>query len=777
VNPHSAHPAPASEVEPRGLTEAEVLDRRRRVGLNSVPEQRSSLGKIFVKKLIGPVPWMLEAALILELVQRRWVEGGIVAVLLFFNAALSFFQERRAQGALDLLRQRLKVLARVRRQDVWIALPAEELVPDDVVHIRLGDFVPADVRLSRGAALVDQSALTGEAEPVEVQAGSTVYAGSVVRRGEATGTVTAIGAQSYYGKTAQLVGSAKSASQLEHLIRGIVAYLIVLDAAIAVLVLVDAVARTLPLFDILPFVLMLLVASVPVALPATFTLASALGAFELASKGVLVTRLSAVEEAAAMEILCSDKTGTLTQNRLTLVGIHPRAPFTEDQLLDFAALACDEAGQDPIDLAILARRTPPAAMRRLTFVPFDPATKRASANVQVAGETVTVVKGAPLAVAPLVGGSSAADHAAIAKAGERILAVAVGSEQNLRLAGFLGFRDPARGDSKDLVRELHQLGVRLLMITGDALPTAVAVAGELEIGARVCGRVQTGSPLDCDVFAGVLPEDKFTIVRSLQASKRVVGMTGDGVNDAPALKQAEVGIAVENAVDVAKAAASIVLTKPGLAGVVAAVQVGRRIYQRMLTYTLNKIVKTLEVGLFLGIGFFLTGTMVVTPRQILLLLFTNDFVTMSIASDRVTVSPSPERWNVRRLIVAGVMLALGWLTLSLGAIGIARWGARLPMSTVQTVGFLVLVLGGQANVYLVRERDHFWHSRPGFWLLFASALDLIFVTVIVTRGWLMPAIPGHFAALAVLATLGFLVLLDAIKVRLFRTRSDSTTRL
>ena len=294
------------------------------------------------------------------------------------------------------------------------------------------------------------------------------------------------------------------------------------------------------------------------------------------------------------------------------------------------------------------------------------------------------------------------------------------------------------------------------------------MARELGIGSRVCGRDRAASPLDCDVFAGVLPEDKFTIVRSLQASKRVVGMTGDGVNDAPALKQAEIGIAVESAVDVAKAAASVVLTRPGLAGVVAAVEVGRRIYQRMLTYTLNKIVKTLEVGLFLGIGYFLTGTMVVTPRQILLLLFTNDFVTMSIASDRVTISRKPERWNVRALIVSGVTLALGWLVLSIGTISVARWGLRFPIPLVQTMGFLVLVLGGQANVYLVRERGHFWRSRPGSWLLVASTLDLAFVIVLVTRGWLMASIPAHIAGLMVIATGSFLVLLDAIKVRLFR---------
>jgi H+-transporting ATPase len=758
-----------TETEPRGLTATEAAERLARFGANSVPEPRSSTAKVLLKKLTGPVPWMLEAALVLEIVQGRRVEAAIVAVLLLFNAVLSFFQERRAQGALDLLRRRLKVFARVRRDDVWTVVPADQIVPGDLVHVQLGDLVPADLRLGRGAVLLDQSALTGESAPVEAEAGSTAYAGSVVRRGEATGVVAATGASSYFGRTAELVGMAKSASHLEELIRGIVGYLIALDGVIALAVVINAAARSFPLLDVVPFVLMLLVASVPVALPATFTLAGAIGALDLASRGVLVTRLTAIEEAAAMEVLCSDKTGTLTQNKLTLVGLYPRPSFTDAQLLEFAAAACDEAGADPIDLAILARQPGTSRPARLSFVPFDPTTKRASAVVQIGGEALTIVKGAPLAVGGLVHSAPLDSEPRPAEEGERLLAVAVGQGSELRLAGHLGFRDPLRDDSKDVVRALGELGVRVLMITGDALPTAAAVARELELGARVCGRERASSPRDCDVFAGVLPEDKFTIVRALQGNRQVVGMTGDGVNDAPALKQAEVGIAVESAADVAKAAASVVLTKPGLGGVLDAVEVGRRIYQRMLTYTLNKIVKTLEVGLFLGIGFFLTGGMVVTPRQILLLLFTNDFVTMSIASDRVTVSRTPERWNVRALIVTGISLAVGWLVLSLGTIAFARWRLGLPMPMVQTAGFLVLVFGGQANVYLVRERRHFWHSRPGSWLLLASVLDLAFVTLLVTKGWLMAPLPGFLVALTAAATVCVVILLDAIKVRVSRT--------
>jgi H+-transporting ATPase len=415
-------------------------------------------------------------------------------------------------------------------------------------------------------------------------------------------------------------------------------------------------------------------------------------------------------------------------------------------------------------------------MQRVSFAPFDPATKRASAVVKRGEETIVVVKGAPQVIAALVGVDLTAAVAALAVKGDRVLAVAAGPEHRLAVAGLLGFRDPPRDDSQSLVRDLRDLGVRVLMVTGDAAPTAAAVARELEIGARVCGRERAGSPIDCDVLAGVLPEDKFNLVQALQRSKLVVGMTGDGVNDAPALKQAEVGIAVANAADVAKAAASIVLTQPGLRGVLAAVETGRRIYQRMLTYTLNKIVKTIEVALFLAIGFFVTGAMVVTPRQILLLLLTNDFVTMSIASDRVSASRTPERWNVRALVASGLALASGWLGFSLTALAIVRWRLGLPLPTVQTLAFLVLVSGGQANVYLVRERGHFWRSRPGGWLMLASALDLLAVTLLVTRGWLMA--PVSVAAVGVVAggALASLVVLDGLKVRIFRWQEELRSR-
>jgi H+-transporting ATPase len=758
----------------QGLTSAEAAARLATYGPNAVPERRSSAARGFLAKVSGPVPWMLEAALVLEIALRKVVEALIIVLLLLLNATISVVQERRARDALALLRAQLRVVSRVRRDGVWAERPAEEIVPGDLVHVRVGDFVPADLVLESGRVLLDESSLTGESAPVEAQAKATAYSGSVVRRGEATGRVTSTGARSYFGKTVELVGAAKTTSHLETLILSIVKYLIAVDGALAAAVFAGALAFHMALADVVPFVLMLLVASVPVALPATFTLAGALGALELSSRGVLVTRLAAIEEAAAMQVLCSDKTGTLTQNSLSLASRCPAFGQDEGELLRLAALASDEATQDPLDLAIL-RAAGPFTTERVQVTPFDPATKRAEALVRENGVLVRVVKGAPKAVASLVaeGWDPSADVARLGAAGERVLAVVAGPEGALRPMGLLGFLDPPREDAPALIRDLRALGVRVVMVTGDAAATAEAMAKQLGIGDRV-GSDPSAAAVS-DVLAGVLPEDKLRVVRALQSGGAVVGMTGDGVNDAPALKQAEVGIAVSTATDVAKAAASLVLTTPGLRGVVVAIETGRRIYQRMMTYTLNKIVKTFEVALFLTIGFFATGALVTTPRLVLLLLLTNDFVTMSIAGDRVVGSRLPDRWRVRSLVVTALALASGWLAFSLATLFVARALFRLTFEQTQTLAFLVLVFGGQANVYVVRERRRFWRSMPSPWMLAATSADLLLVGTLATTGTLMAAVPLTLVLAVLTAALAAALLIDEAKIAFSRGESESSS--
>jgi H+-transporting ATPase len=775
----AANLEPKQNVQHRGLTREQAETRLREFGPNTVREAKPHAFLAIAGKFWAPVPWMLEATIVLELILGKRPEAIIIGLLLVFNAGLGFVQEKRAQNALALLRKRLPVQARVLRDGEWQLLAAAELAPGDFIHVRMGDVMPADVRLTDGHMLLDQSSLTGESVPLEAGPDKSAYAGSVVMRGEASGEVIATGARTYFGKTAELVRTAKTVSHLQAIIFTIVKYLVMLDAVLVVILLLYAGLAHMPMTEMLPFALILLVASIPVALPATFTLATALGSVELASNGVLVTRLSAIEEAAAMEVLCSDKTGTITQNRLTVAALQPYAPYTENDLLRFAMLASDAASQDPIDLSILAaansRDIDVTSWQKLELIPFEPATKLSEAILTKSSQRCRAIKGAPEAVANRLKSvpNYSPDVERLAAQGYRVLAVAAGPDDDLRFVGLLALEDPPRNDSKTLIQSLHDLGVRVIMITGDGLATARAVATRVGIGGRAVEpkaleKEAAAEVLQSDVFAGVYPEDKFHIVQALQRAGTVTGMTGDGVNDAPALKQAEVGIAVANATDVAKAAASLVLTNPGLTDIVAAVKTSRRIYQRMLTYTLNKIIKTIEIALLLSVGVMLTGSFVITPLLIVVLLFTNDFVTMSIATDTVSYSQQPDRWHIRSLIMIGLALAGLVLIFSFGILLAGRDWLQLALPKLQTLVFITLVFTGQGTVYLVRQRGHFWNSRPSKWLLLSSVGDIAVVSVLATRGILMAAIPPQLVFTVLIVCACYLTVTDFVKVGLLR---------
>ena len=762
-----------------GLTTAEAQARLKQFGQNVIPEEKSRPILLFLGKLWGPVPWMLEISVLLELLTGHDTQVAIISLLLFFNAFISFYQENRSQNALALLKKKLSIQVKVRRDGIWQTVPSQELVPGDVIHLRVGDFIPADIDLLEGSLSVDQSSLTGESLPVEIESGKKAYAGSMVQRGEAGGQVTAIGTRTFFGKTAELVRTAKTPSHLEAIILGIVRYLVALDVLLVGGVLVYSWLHAISFTDSIPFALMLLVASVPVALPATFTLASALGARELVANGVLITRLTAIEEAAAMDVLCSDKTGTITQNLLTLSSIVPYGSHTEDDVLRLAAISSDEASQDPIDLAILKaahdRSLFEKEPERIEFIPFDPLTKRTEVLALLEGVRTRIVKGYPRLVAAMAYNtpdpSAAVD--ALAQQGYRVIGIAEGSEERLEFVGLIGLYDPPRKDSKDLIESLRDLSVKVIMITGDSRATARAISSQVGLGDSVCSADEFRKKImentfDCSVVAGVLPEDKFRLVQNFQKGGHVVGMTGDGVNDAPALKQAEVGIAVSNATDVARAAASAILTNQGLSDVLAAVRIGRQIYQRMLTYTFNKIIKTFQIALFLSLGLFLTGYFVTTPRLVVLLLFANDFVTMSLASDNVSYSHKPESWRIKPLVAGALVMAAAWLIFSFGILFLGHEVYRLDLVQLQTLVFVMLVFSGLANVYLVRERGPFWKSRPGTPLILATIADVFVVALLAAQGILMGPISITIIATLAGLTLAYALILDFFKVVVFQ---------
>ena len=769
----------------KGLSSEEARKLMEQYGPNEITEERPNMLLLFLKKFWGPIPWMLEVTLILEIVFGKIINAVIIGFLLTFNAVLGFFHEQKAHGAVELLKKKLQVTARVLRDGNWIMVPARELVPGDYARLRMGDFAPADMEILEGHVDVDQSALTGESLPVEKGIKDTVYSGSIIRRGEISGAVTATGTKSYFGKTTELVKMAKVPSQAEMLIMSIIKYLLAIDVVLVIAIFIYAVAVGISMETMVPFALILLIASVPVALPPTFTLSNAIGSLALSKEGVLTTRLSAIQDSAAMEILCSDKTGTLTLNELTLSTIRPHGDFTEQDLLKMASIASEEATMDAIDKVIIdkTKELNIDIPQKSKFIPFDPATKRSEGLFEAGGKRYTAIKGSPLIIKqfdPSVDWEKESQE--FAGRGERTIAVLGGEEGTTpKFYGLLGLSDPVRPDSKDVISELKKLSINVKMLTGDNTSTALHIAEKLGITGEICdysslkkeGKVELKPEvLNCQVYAGIFPEDKYNLVQALQkGGKEVIGMTGDGVNDAPALKQAQVGVAVSSATDVAKAAASLVLTNPGLSGMMTAVKTGRSVYQRLFSYISNKIVKTVQIGLFLALGLLIFGKnfdIKGLPLIILLLIFTNDFVTMSLSTDNVRYSLKPNKWNVKELMAVSMAFSLGWLIYIFG-VYIAGWKLfNLPIPALDTIIFLGLVLSGHANIFLVREKSYLWHSIPSTPLLIAEFGGITLSLLMAYYGWLIAPVSLTLILYMIIFTLIYMVALDLIKVPILR---------
>lgn len=789
----------ALRVDPAtGLQRREAEARLSEHGYNEVLERQGHPVLKFLGKFWGLSAWMLELIIILSAVLRKYADLVVVGALLVVNAVLSFAQENRATGVVQMLRRRLQVSARVRRDAVWQVIPARDLVPGDIVRLRPGDIVPADIKLLAGAASVDQSALTGESKDADKTPGDVLSSGSVVRRGEGTGVVILTGAQTYFGRTTELVQEVRPKLHIEAVVAKVVRWLFVIVGALLGLVIVLSLVRGAPLLEMVPLMLVLLMSAVPVALPVMFTVSMAVGSKELAKRGVLVTRLSAAEDAATMDVLCVDKTGTITMNQLAVTGVIPLEQAMESDVLFAGALASQEANQDPIDLAFLAaakeRRifNDVPAVTPVSFAPFDATTRLTEAVVELNGQRLRVMKGAVRAVADACGLQSPAIEALEAHVAEsalkgyRTLAVARGPETGTpSLVGLVTLYDPPRPDAKQLIAALHDLGVQVKMLTGDALAVASEIAHgvglpnirrvvDLKAASAQAGDEAVDLLAGADGFAEVYPEDKYIVVQHLQAAGHVTGMTGDGVNDAPALRQAEAGIAVSTATDVAKGAASVVLTEPGLTNIVALVEQGRTIYQRILTWIINKISRTILKAAFVAIAFVVTGKFVVSAFAMLLLVFMTDFAKIALATDDVRWSRKPETWNIGGFITVSVVLGVAMVAEALLLLRLvwSRFGLATNDTALYTFSFQTLLYFAVFSIMSARERRWFWATMPSKTLMAALVLTTLTGTILTLVGLpgLVPLPWSQTLAVFGYAMVACLAVNDALKVAMIKWR-------
>jgi H+-transporting ATPase len=789
---------PLPEVEkklgssPDGLSQAEAQRRLTQYGPNELTEKTTNLFLKLLSYFWGPIPWMIEVAVILSGVVGHWPDFFIILLLLVANAVVGFWEERQAGNAIAALKAKLAIKARVKRDGKWITAAARELVPGDVIQVRLGDIVPADARLLAGDPVeVDQSALTGESLPTERQPGEAVFSGSIIRRGEIGALVYATGEKTYFGKTAQLVQEAHTVSHFQKAVLRIGNYLIILAVALVAMIITFAICRGDPILATLQFALVLTVAAIPVAMPTVLSVTMAVGARLLARKQAIVSRLVAIEELAGVDVLCADKTGTLTQNKLTLGDPFSVNNVSAEQIIFHAALASRAEDKDTIDMAVLGGLKNDQALKGFQvvhFQPFDPVHKRTEATVKgTDGKEFKVTKGAPqviLALSANAGQAKPAVEKAVnefAARGFRSLGVARaeggGSWQFL---GVLPLFDPPRDDAKATIETALKMGVKVKMVTGDALAIAVETAKKLGMGTAILDAADlgdskkqettqvAGSIEQADGFAQVFPEHKYHIVDVLQRRGHIVGMTGDGVNDAPALKKADCGIAVSGATDAARAAAAIVLMTPGLSVIIDAIKESRRIFQRMNSYAIYRIAETLRVLFFMTLAILIFNFYPLTAVMIVMLALLNDGAILSIAYDNVHYKDEPEAWNMR--MVLGISTVLGIIGV-VSAFGLFYLGERvfkLDRALIKTLMYLKLSVAGHLTIFLTRTRGPFWSIRPAKILWMAVVGTQIVATLIAVYGVFMTPLGWGWALFVWGYALVWFLLNDRLKLLAYR---------
>ncbi|MCP5524203.1 MAG: plasma-membrane proton-efflux P-type ATPase [Verrucomicrobiales bacterium] len=782
--------------DPKGLTSTEAAQRRQRYGPNALDEKRENPWVKFLGFFWGPIPWMIEAAAVLSAIVGHWVDLVIILVMLVFNAVVGFWQEHQAANAVEALKKQLALKARVRRDGQWTEADAVDLVPGDIVRLRLGDIIPADVVLVEGEYLsVDQSALTGESLPVDKRTGDEAYSSAIARQGEMVALVTATGAGTYFGRTARLVSTARPVSHFQKAVLTIGDYLIYLSLGLAAALLLTMLVRGEPILTLFQFALILVVAAIPVAMPAVLSVTMAIGAVVLARKKAILTRLDSIEEMAGMDILCSDKTGTLTQNRLTLGEPALFGAKDAGELILAGALASKAEDRDAIDLAVLDGLEDPAALQgyqQTRFVPFDPVRKRTEAEVREAhGHGFKVSKGAPQVILELCEPPEELAHRVEARVNEfagkgyRTLGVArQETGKGWEFLGLLPLFDPPREDSAETIAEAGKHGIQVKMVTGDNLAIARQTAGELGLGTNIhtAGeffgdatadeviKPRTAAAVEtAEGFAQVFPEHKFQIVEALQSRGHIVGMTGDGVNDAPALKQANTGIAVSGATDAARAAAALVLTAPGLSVIVQAVETARTIFERMNSYAIYRITETIRIMFFVVAAMMVFKFYPITTVMIILLALLNDLPILTIAYDNTWLDPKPVRWDMRRILTISTVLGLIGVVETFGILVIAKDWFHLSAEQIQSFIYLKLAVAGHLTLFVARTRKSFLsRPYPAPILLAAVVGTQLLAALIVGFGWLVAPIPWRYVAFVWIYCLVWVFIEDRAKLQVYR---------
>jgi len=776
----------------KGLSADEAKKRLTQYGPNEIKEEKTNIFLKFLSYFWGPIPWMIEAAVVLSGAVKHWLDFFIILILLISNAIVGFWEEHQAGNAIAALKAKLATTARVLRDGKWDATKVNELVPGDVIRVRLGDIVPADARLLGGDPVeVDQSALTGESLPASRKAGEAVYSGSIIRQGETDAMVYATGDKTYFGKTAQLVQEANTVSHFQKAVLKIGNYLIILAVVLVAIIITVAIFRGDPILNTLEFALVLLVAAVPVAMPTVLSVTMAVGARLLAKKEAIVTRLAAIEELAGVDVLCSDKTGTLTQNKLTLGYPFCLNNIPSDQLILWAALASRAEDKDTIDLAViggLKENQPIKDFKVIHFKPFDPVHKRTEATVKSKDDKqFDVAKGAPQVILQMCKNASAVKSSVdkavndFAARGFRSLGVARAEEEgNWQFVGVLPLFDPPREQAKATIENARQMGVEVKMVTGDQLAIAVETAKQLGLGTNILDASGLGDSThvettksaklieNADGFAQVFPEHKFHIVDVLQKRGHIVGMTGDGVNDAPALKKADCGIAVSGATDAARAAASIVLLTSGLSVIIDAIKESRRIFQRMNSYAIYRIAETLRVLFFMTLSILVFNFYPVTAVMIVMLALLNDGAILSIAYDNVQYKNKPEAWNMRLVLSISTILGIVGVIAAFGLFYLGERIFHLDRLHIQTLMYLKLSVAGHLTIFLTRTRGPFWSIRPAKILWMAVLGTQAIATLIAVYGLFMAPIGWGWAGFVWGYAIIWALLNDRIKLLAYR---------